>query len=375
MKNNSHFIPVNEPKIGELEKKYVVEALDSGWISSDGPFVEEFEKKFAHRVDRKFGVAVSNGTIALELALQSLKIGKGDEVIVPTFTIISCLNAILKVGATPKFIDCYQDTWNMNVELIEQNITHKTKAILVVHIYGLPTEMNVISDLAKKYKLKIIEDAAEAHGQTYFDRPCGSFGDVSTFSFYANKHITMGEGGIIVTDDQSLAEYFKAHRNLCFLPERRFVHEEIGSNYRLTNLQAALGLAQLENLDETIKIKKEIGKYYNDALNDIDSIQLPIEKKLGYENHFWVYGIVLKDGRFAEEIMKKLNELSIGTRPFFWPLHKQPLLKNMNIENFESLPVSEDISVNGLYLPSGVALTPNKIERVVMSLKRVLASA
>jgi perosamine synthetase len=323
-------------------------------------------------MNRKYGIAVSNGTIALEIALNLLELKTGDEVIVPSFTIVSCLLAILKTGATPVFIDSYPDTWNINVDEIENNITKKTKAILIVHIYGLPTEINKVNDLAKKYNLKIIEDAAEAHGQNYFGAPCGSFGDISTFSFYANKHVTMGEGGIILTDNSEIAEKSKLIRNLYFKTERRFIHDEIGGNYRITNLQAALGLAQLEKLDETIKRKKYLGNLYSSILADIDDIQLPISKKYGYENHYWVFGVVLKNGRPANEIIEQLTRKGVGTRPFFWPLHKQPLLRKFALNLNQSLPVSEDLAKFGLYLPSGVGTTDLQIEKSADALKELL---
>lgn len=365
------FISVNELEIGELEKKYVNEALDTGWISSDGPFVGKFEKDFANKVNRKFGIAVANGSVALELAIESLGIGKNDEVIVPTFTIISCLNAILKAGATPIFIDAYSDTWNINVDLIESKITKKTKAIMVVHIYGLPAEMAKVEDLAKKYNLQIIEDSAEAHGQQYFGKPCGSFGAVSTFSFYANKHVTTGEGGMVVTDNEEIANRCKSLRNLCFQPEKRFIHQEMGHNYRFTNLQAALGLAQLEKLDQTIQRKKEIGNIYNDIFLNHDQIQTPIKKTKGYINHYWVYGIVLEKMP-AEPIIKKLAAANIGTRPFFYPLHKQPLLAKFGLNSDEVLPVSEKIAEYGLYLPSGVGTKDNQVIQAAESLLSLL---
>jgi len=343
----SDFIPVNQPNIDELEKKYLIEAIDTGWISSDGPFVAEFETKFANKMNRKYGIAVSNGTVALEIALATLNLQNGDEVIVPSFTIISCLGAILKAGAIPIFVDAYSDTWNINVDEIENKITEKTKAILVVHIYGLPTEIKKVSELAQKHNLKIIEDAAEAHGQSYFGAPCGSFGEVSTFSFYANKHVTMGEGGIILTNNHEIAEKAKLIRNLYFKPERRFIHDELGGNYRLTNIQAAVGLAQLEKLDKTIERKKYLGKLYNEILSDVDEIQLPISEKNGYQNHYWVFGVVMKNGKTAREISEQLNKRGIGTRPFFWPLHKQPVLKKFNLATDQSLPVSEGLAQFG----------------------------
>jgi perosamine synthetase len=359
----NEFIPVNQPDIGVVEKKYLLEAIDSGWISSDGPFVEKFENSFAERMNRKYGIAVSNGTAALEIAVEALEIKKGDEVIVPTFTIISCLNAILKAGAKPIFIDADAKTWNMNVDEIENKITAKTKAIIVVHIYGLPTEMQSIQTLAKKYNLAVIEDAAEAHGQSYYGKPCGSFGNVSTFSFYANKHVTMGEGGILLTDDLEVAEKCRLKRNLHFTPERRFVHDEISGNYRLTNLQAAVGLAQLEKLESTIEKKKKLGRLYNEILGGSEKLQTPLEGTQGYENHYWVYGVVLKDKRSAEDITDRLTKRGVGTRPFFWPLHRQPLLKNLDFDTKQSLPVSEMLAKSGFYLPSGVGTTEDQIEK------------
>jgi perosamine synthetase len=232
-------IPVNEPLLDGNEKKYLSECIDTGWISSEGPFIRQFEEQFAQRVGRKYGIAVSNGSVAIDAAVAALEISRGDEVILPTFTIISCAAAIVRAGAVPVVVDCDPHTWNMDVSQIEAKITPRTKAIMVVHIYGLPTDMEPVLALADKHGLKIIEDAAEMHGQTYRGLPCGSFGDISTFSFYPNKHITTGEGGMLVTDDQKLAERCRSLRNLCFQPQKRFVHEELGWNFRMTNLQAA----------------------------------------------------------------------------------------------------------------------------------------
>jgi perosamine synthetase len=366
------FIPVNRPFLSGSEKKYVLEALESGWISSDGPFVEEFEDKFSKKVNRKYGVAVSNGSAALEISVKALGIGAGQEVIVPTFTIISCASAVIRNGAKPVFVDCYQDTWNMNIEEIESKINSRTAAIMPVHIYGLPVDMNPLLKIAEKYNLPIIEDAAEAHGQTYFGKPCGSFGELSTFSFYANKHLTTGEGGMIVTDDFELAEECRKLRNLCFEPEKRFVHHNIGWNYRLTNLQAALGLAQLENLEKSITRKKSLGQSYQRLLGDNPLLLTPIVARNGYENNYWVYGVVLKpeSKRTALEIMENLKTEGIGTRPFFWPMHKQPILS----EFYDTpLPVSEYISQFGFYLPSGVGTTDVEIEISATKLNSILS--
>ena len=255
-------IPVNTPLLNGNEKKYVLKALEDGWISSEGPAVKSFEDKFAFRVARKHGIAVANGSVALDLAVFACGIGDGDEVIMPSFTIISPAAAVARVGAKPVLVDSDPVTWNMDVGKIEEKITKSTKAIIIVHIYGLPVDMNPVLTLAKKYRLLVIEDAAEMHGQTYQSKPCGSFGDISTFSFYPNKHITTGEGGMIVCNDDQLAERCRSLRNLAFVPERRFVHYELGWNYRITNLQCALGLAQLERLDEFVSKKRALGLYY-----------------------------------------------------------------------------------------------------------------
>ena len=278
MPKNEDFIPVNEPLLNGNEKKYLCECIDTGWISSEGPFVKEFEQKMSAAVNRRYGIAVSNGTAALEVAVQALGIGEDDEVIMPSFTIISCAAAVTKLGAVPVLVDSDIHTWNMKVDEIETKITPKTKAIMIVHLYGLPVEVDKVLALAKRYNLKVIEDAAEMHGQTYRGRPCGSFGDISTFSFYPNKHITTGEGGMVVMDDEKLAERCRMLRNLCFRKDIRYVHDEISDNYRFTNLQAAVGLAQLERLDEFVGRKRAMGRYYTDQLRDIDGLILPIEK-------------------------------------------------------------------------------------------------
>jgi perosamine synthetase len=289
----------------------------------------------------------------------------------PTFTIISCALAVIRCGAKPIFVDCYPNTWNLNIEEIESKITSNTVAIMPVHIYGLPVEMKPLMELAKKYNLAIIEDAAEAHGQKYHGQFCGSFGNISTFSFYANKHITTGEGGMILTDDFALAEKCRKLRNLCFEPEKRFVHYEFGWNYRITNLQAAVGLAQLERLDETVARKKFLGSEYSFHLKNVDFLQLPVNKMEGYENNYWVFGVVLNPGtkKSAISVMESLKERGIGTRPFFWPLHMQPILE----EYFqEPLPISEYISKFGFYLPSGVGTSDEEIYTSAKSLIEVL---
>lgn len=368
------FIPVNEPLLNGNELSYLEECIRSGWISSEGPFVARFEQEMAARVGRRHGIAVTNGTAALEAAVIALGIGHGDEVIMPTFTIISCASAVVRAGATPVLVDACRETWNMDVGLIEARITPRTKAIMVVHIYGLPVDMAPVLALAKKYGLKVIEDAAEVHGQTYAGQPCGSFGDLSIFSFYPNKHVTSGEGGMIVTSDDVLADRCRDLRNLCFLKQRRFVHEELGWNLRMTNLQAAIGVAQLERLDEFAERKRAMGALYRELLEGTDGVELQALETEHARNIFWVFGVVLKEHipLNAEEAMKRLAGLGVGTRPFFWPMHQQPVFQKMGLFGGEPYPVAERIAHRGFYLPSGMALTDAQIRRSATALKQIL---
>lgn len=369
-------IPVNEPLLNGNEKKYLCECIDTGWIGSDGPFVRKFEEEMAKYVGRKFAVAVTNGTAALELAVTALGIGAGDEVIMPTFTIISCAQAVVKAGGKPVLIDSDYHTFNMKVEDIEAKITPKTKAIMVVHVYGLPVDMDSILELAQKYNLKIIEDAAEMHGQTYKNKKCGSFGDISIFSFYPNKHITTGEGGMVLMDDDKLYERCKSLRNLCFSSDssKRFIHEELGWNLRMSNLQAAVGLAQLERIDEIIAKKRKIGSLYQELLSDIEVINLPIKTTPYAENIYWVFAVTLKDRypKNAHEVMKELAYRGIGTRPFFYPMHKQPVFNRMGLFIGEKYPNAEKLYERGFYLPSGLALTEEQIKEVSKVMHEVL---
>jgi perosamine synthetase len=367
-------IPVNIPLLNGNEEKYLLECIRTGWISSEGPFVRKFEKAFAERVGRKFAISVCNGSAALEVATAALDIKEGDEVILPTFTIISCAAPIVRAGARPVVIDSDPLTWNMDVSKIEKRITERTKAIMVVHIYGLPVDISPVLGLAEKYNLKVIEDAAEAIGQTYKNKPCGSFGDISTFSFYPNKHVTTGEGGMVVTDDQELAEQCRSLRNLCFLPEKRFIHKSLGWNFRMTNLQAALGMAQLERLDEHIRRKRQIGRLYNRLLENVPGLQLPLENTSYAENIYWVYGIVLGERVpfDAEQAMQQLSEMGIGTRPFFWPMHEQPVFRRMNLFEYETYPVAERLARRGFYIPSGLSLTDKQIEQAAQCIKDIM---
>jgi perosamine synthetase len=375
MAENLTMIPVNEPVLDGNERKYLNECIDTGWISSEGPFIREFENLFAARVGRKHGVAVCNGSAALDTALASLDLNPGDEVIMPTFTIISCATAITRLGAIPVLIDCEPDTWNMDVSTVEARITPRTRAIMVVHLYGLPVDMDPILDIARRHNLKIIEDAAEMIGQTYRGKPCGSFGDLSTFSFYPNKHVTTGEGGMIVTDDDALAAKCRRLRNLGFSPPRRFVHEELGWNFRMTNLQAAVGLAQLERLDEFVARKRHIFARYTELLSGVPGIELPVCERDFATNINWVYGLVIADDIpfDAEEAMVRFAKLGVGTRPFFWPMHEQPVYLRMGFFAGEKHPNAERIARRGFYLPSGLALTDGQMDIVGAAVKEVFA--
>jgi len=366
-------VMVNEPLLNGNEKTYINECIDTNWISSEGPFVKRFENEMADFVGRKYATACSSGTAALDIAVSILNLQEGDEVIMPSFTIISCAQALINKGIKPVLLDSDLQTFNVNVETIEEKITPKTKAIMIVHIFGLTVDVNPIVALAKKYNLKIIEDAAEVIGQTYHGVQCGSFGDVSTFSFYPNKHITTGEGGMVFCDDKLLDERAKSFRNLCFGADR-FIHDELGENYRMTNMQAALGVAQLENIDVAVDKKRHIGYTYNELLKDLETVNLPVPKTDFCENIYWVYAITLKDDftKTAKEVMAELSSYNIGTRPFFYPMHKQPIFNRMGLFLEDDLPNCEKLYEKGFYIPSGLTLTNEEMQKVSIALHKVL---
>ncbi|ADU67188.1 Glutamine--scyllo-inositol transaminase [Desulfurispirillum indicum S5] len=368
-------IPVNEPLLDGNERRYVTECIDSGWISSEGPFVERFERELAGRVERRHGIAVCNGTAALELAIAGLGLQPGDEVLMPTFTIISCAAAVIRRGCVPVLVDSDSKTWNMDVNQLEGRITPKTRAVMVVHIYGLPVDMDAIARVARKHGLLVIEDASQMLGQTFRGQPCGSFGDISTFSFYPNKHITTGEGGMVLTNDEGLAARCRSLRNLCF-SSRRFIHEELGYNFRMSNLQAALGVAQLERLDEFVARKRQMGNLYSRLLSDLDCLEMmPLSTNYA-ENIFWVFGAVLHDSVpfEASEAMARLGSRQIATRPFFWPMHEQPVFRNMGLFGGERYPVAERLARRGFYIPSGMALQKAQMEMVVTAVKELFSA-
>ena len=367
-------IPVNTPLLNGRERELLIECIETGWISSEGPFVSRFEEEFSRRMGRKYGIAVANGSAALDVAVQALRLGPGAEVIMPSFTIISPAASVIRAGATPVLVDSDRTTWNVQVALVESCITPRTRAILVVHIYGLPVDMDPVLKIAQRHGLALIEDAAEMHGQTYRGRPCGSFGEISVFSFYPNKHVTTGEGGMVLMDDPELAQRCRSLRNLCFQPAQRFVHEELGWNYRMTNLQAALGLAQLERLDEFVGRKRAMGRRYSELLADLPGVQRPLPATDYADNIYWVFGLVLDDHVpiDAAEAMRRLGKAGIGTRPFFWPMHEQPVFRRKGLFQDLDLPVSSRLARRGFYLPSGLGLSRCEIEHVAASVKQTL---
>jgi len=367
-------IPVSEPRLDGRELELVSECIRRGIISSDGPFVRQFEQRFADYLGVGYGVAVCNGTAALETALFALGISTGDEIIMPAFTIISCALAALRVGAIPVLVDVEPDTWNMDVAQLEAAITPRTRAIMPVHMYGHPVDMDPVLDLARTYNLIVVEDAAEVHGAEYKGKKCGSMGRAAAFSFYANKIVTTGEGGMVVSDDPIVAERARSYRNLCFRSERRFWHTELGHNFRMTNVQAAIGLAQMERVEEFVEIKRRLGAYYVQQLSRIPGIKCQTEKPWA-RMVYWMYCIVLSEGLglSAKQVIDGLKGAGIESRPFFTGLHQQPALHEKGLFVNQRHPITERLSQYGLYLPSGLTLTEDKINYVVEVLSTILS--
>lgn len=366
-------IPVSEPELGEAEREALLRCFDAGWLSSEGPFVREFEDAMSSRVGRKHGIAVSSGTAAIDISVAALDIGPGDEVILPTFTIVSCVQQIVRSGATPVFVDSDERTWNASVEAIAEQLSPKTRAVLIPHIYGLTTDLDALIALAEESGVVVIEDAAEALGQEWHGRPCGSFGLVSTLSFYPNKLVTTGEGGMILTDDDQLAARMRRLRNLAFVEGPRFRHDELGWNYRLGSLQAAIGAAQLASADARLERKREIGREYLRLLSDVRGIQLPLDEWRGQTNIFWVFGLVIDEsvGLAAVDVAARLLERGVETRPFFYPLHLQPALEHLQ-RSVGDFPVAERLASHGLYLPSGSTLRPSQQEWIASAVEDAL---
>jgi perosamine synthetase len=362
------FIPVCEPFLAGNENKYVLDALETGWISSAGKYIGAFEQAFAKACGVKHGIAVCNGTNALHLGLVALGVGPGDEVIIPNFTMIASAFSVCYTGAKPVFIDAEPETWNIDVTKIEEKITPKTKVIMPVHIYGHPCEMDAILGIARKHKLKIIEDAAEVHGAEFNGKKCGSLSDIAAFSFFANKIVTTGEGGMVVTDDDVLAEKCRYHKNLCFPTKgpRNYLHEDIGFNYRMSNVHAAIGLAQVEKIDEYIKLRRRNNALYKKYLQDVPGIKLQPEKEWA-KNVYWMNGVVVDKKEYGisrNELMQKLLESGIDTRSFFVGMNRQPSLIRYGCKVVGDYKVTDWLSENGFYLPSGSGLEEEQIEMV-----------
>jgi perosamine synthetase len=368
MEPNERFIPVSEPCLTGNELAYVSDCIQSGWVSSLGKYIGEFERRFADFCGARHGIAVSNGTTALHLALAALGIGPGDEVIIPSLTFIATANAVHYTGATPVFADSEALTWNIDPQDIAKRVSPRTRAIIPVHIYGHPADMQPILDLAEEHGLLVIEDAAEAHGALYRGKRVGSLGKINAFSFYGNKIITTGEGGILTTDDDLLNEKVRFLRDHAMSPEKRYWHTEIGFNYRMTNMQAALGVAQMERIEEFIARKRWIADQYRQGLQDIATLEFSPETPWA-TSVYWMASILLKDSfsLSREELMLRLKEKGIDSRPFFYPIHKMPPYQDDTLH----LPVAEDISQRGINLPSAVTLTEADILRIVSAIRHL----
>jgi len=368
-----YLIPVNRPKIFTEDKLNVKKCLDTGWISSSGYFVEKFEKDFSKINKRKYGVSVTNGTSALELALRCLDLKKNEEVIIPSFTIISSLLCIVRLGLKPVLVDSDLKEWNMTLSEITKKITKNTKAIILTHIYGFPIDVDPILKLTKKKKIVVIEDAAEMIGQKYKKKICGSIGKISTFSFYANKNITTGEGGMILTNNKKIYLKAKSLKNLSFgSKDNRFNHLDFGYNMRMTNMQAAVGCGQIKNLKWIVKRKKEIGQIYYKNLGKNKNIYIQPPKNKNGENIYWVVGIILKNHK-KDVVMRLLRKNLIETRSFFYPMHMQTIAKKKKLFKKKDRCInSEFLYKNGFYLPSGLGITKREIKVVCIKLLKIL---
>ena len=371
--NKKIIFPVSKPFITKKDIFAVNKTLKSGWISSSGVETKKFEREFSKFVDRKYSITVANGTAALEIAVKALGIKKDDEVLIPNFTIISNALAVIRQQAKPVLIDCDLENWNVKIEDIEKKITKKTKAIIVTHIYSFPNDMDKILKICKKHNILIIEDAAEVLGLSYKNKKCGSFGDLSTFSFYANKQVTTGEGGMISVNSKKLYKKCNSLKNLCFGKINRFNHDDLGWNYRLTNIQAALGLSQLKNIKNTIRKKMEIGNYYYEKLKFNNNIQILPPFNSFSKNIYWVVGILIKNKKMtALNLSKKLLKFGIETRPFFWPMHQQSIFKKLKLFKNQNYPNSTYLSKYGLYLPSYFLLKKREINKISNVINKIL---
>ena len=371
-----NFIPVNKPLITSEDLNYLNKSISKGWVSSEGPEVKRFENNFSNFIGNKYSVAVSSGTAALEIAIKSLKLKKGDEVIIPNFTIISNAMAVLKEGLNIKLVDCNIKDWNMDIIEIEKKITKKTKAIIATHIYNFPLRVDILKKICRKNKIILIEDAAEVIGQKLNNKLCGSYGDISIFSFYANKQITTGEGGMITTNSKKLYKQSKSLRNLCFGKQDRFNHEDIGWNYRMTNLQASLGVSQLKRIRSIVGRRHRVGNEYFQKLKNNKNIYIPETTRSYAKNIYWVIAFVITNKNLkidGKKLMKMLLKYGIQTRPFFWPMHKQKVFKEKyKINTSGKYKNSEYISKYGLYLPSSLDIKSNQIKFICNKVNSIL---
>jgi perosamine synthetase len=364
-------IPICTPVLGEKELEYLTECIRTNWISSKGKYVREFEEKFSSYCNCKFGITTTSGTTSLHLALASMGLRKDDEVIVPAFTMISSVLPIVYCGAKPVLVDSDAETWCLDVNQIEEKISDKTRAIIPVHIYGHPCNMDQILRIAKMHGLCVIEDAAEAHGAEYKGNKTGGLGDIGCFSFYANKIITCGEGGMMVTNNEEIAEHAKSLKDLSFERSKRrvYLHSEVGYNYRLTNMQAAVGLAQFERINEFIEMRRKNALLYKELLKHMSGLELHVEKEWA-KNVYWMFSLLIEDGfrLKRDELIDELAKKGIETRPFFIPMHKQPVFRNMHLFKGENYPVAEELSKKGLHLPSSSSLRKEQIKYICESL-------
>jgi perosamine synthetase len=356
-------IPVADPRLDGNELRYLTQCVQSNWISSAGRFVREFEAAFAEATGCRYGVACANGTTALHLALAALGVGPGDEVVLPTFTMIATANAVRYAGGTPVLVDAERDTWNLDVARLGDALSPRTRGIVVVHTYGHPVDMDPVLELAARRGLWVLEDAAEAHGARYRGRPAGSLGRAAAFSFYANKIITTGEGGMVTTSDAALAALGRRLRDHAFSDERHFWHKYLGFNYRMTNLQAAVGLAQTERLEEFVAARRRNAARYTERLGRVPGLTLPVERPWA-RNVYWMYGVLVEDafGISRDELRRRLARRGIETRTFFIPIHLQPIY--YELFRGQRFPVAEELCRRGLYLPSGATLTEAEVAYV-----------
>lgn len=375
-------IPVNEPLLDGNEARYLQRCIDEKWISSGGPFVTQLERDFGKFLGLPPGVAVCNGTASLEVALFGLGVGKGDEVIMPSFTIISCALACVRLGAIPVLVDIDPETWCMDVDQLEAAVSKRTRVIMPVHMYGHPVNMDAVMRVARAHGIKVLEDAAEVHGAEYYSEAegkwlkCGAIGDASSFSFYANKIVTTGEGGMVLSPDPEVIARSRSYQNLCFKPEKRFFHTELGYNFRMTNVQAAIGVAQVERIEQFLQIKRRMAAHYRKRLEEIPQVRSQPEKPWA-RSVYWMYAVELAKGlkMNAEQVMKGLRAEGVEARPFFMGLHQQPALEGLMRLAVPAFPHTESAYERGFYLPSGLALTQPTMDIVVDKLKKVLANA